>query len=223
MSIKEQAHELAQIQKELLPLIDDLRAILDQETDEIPIYKIEHIIPFMMVRYCNLRNQEIAIKRRIEMLFIMQKAERRYKEMEEEEKEEEEERKEEERKEEKLADKFNKTSTIKRILIHNLNQLLLSIRKEEGSNKDVDKEEREMVLGAINCMLRDLTNDISKMLPIFLELMQQEKLIKEEKKEKEKDKEEEEEEESETIKIVLVDEEEEKKEEKEQKKIIPII
>lgn len=218
MSIKEQAHELAQIQKELLPLIDDLRAILEQETDEIPIYKIEHIIPFMMVRYCNLRNQEIAIKRRIEMLFIMQKAERRYKEMEEERKEEE-----EERKEEKLADKFNKTSTIKRILIHNLNQLLLSIRKEEGSNKDVDKEEREMVLGAINCMLRDLTNDITKMLPIFLELMQQEKLIKEEKKEKEKDKEEEEEE-SETIKIVLVDEEEEeKKEEKEQKKIIPII
>lgn len=89
MSIQKHAHELTQIQKELMPLIKDIRALLEQETEEIPIYKIEQIIPLMMVRYCKLRNQEIATKRLINVWIQMNEAEKRYKEMEEEEEEEE--------------------------------------------------------------------------------------------------------------------------------------
>ena len=101
MSIQQHAHELAQIQKELMPLIEDIRAILEQETEEIPIYKIEQIIPLMMVRYCKLRNQEIATKRLINVWIQMNEAEKRYKEMEEEE-EDEEKKEEKEKEEEKI-------------------------------------------------------------------------------------------------------------------------
>ena len=93
MSIQKHAHELTQIQKELMPLIKDIRALLEQETEEIPIYKIEQIIPLMMVRYCKLRNQEIATKRLINVWIQMNEAEKRYKEMEEEEEEEKKEKK----------------------------------------------------------------------------------------------------------------------------------
>ena len=89
MSIQKHAHELTQIQKELMPLIKDIRALLEQETEEIPIYKIEQIIPLMMVRYCKLRNQEIATKRLINVWIQMNEAEKRYKEKKEEEEEEE--------------------------------------------------------------------------------------------------------------------------------------
>ena len=78
MSIQKHAHELTQIQKELMPLIKDIRALLEQETEEIPIYKIEQIIPLMMVRYCKLRNQEIATKRLINVWIQMNEAEKRY-------------------------------------------------------------------------------------------------------------------------------------------------
>lgn len=98
MSIQKHAHELTQIQKELMPLIKDIRALLEQETEEIPIYKIEQIIPLMMVRYCKLRNQEIATKRLINVWIQMNEAEKRYKEKKEEEEEEEEEEKKEKKK-----------------------------------------------------------------------------------------------------------------------------
>ncbi|KAK8837035.1 hypothetical protein M9Y10_037080 [Tritrichomonas musculus] len=85
---QQQVQELVQMEKELMPLIEDIRALLAQE-EEIPIYKIEHVIPFMMVRYCQLRTKQIAAKRRIEMLMPMAEAKKRYEgKCEEEEKEE---------------------------------------------------------------------------------------------------------------------------------------
>lgn len=109
MSIQKLAHELTQIQKELMPLIKDIRALLEQETEEIPIYKIEQIIPLMMVRYCKLRNQEIATKRLINVWIQMNEAEKRYKEKKEEE--EEEEKKEEKKKKEEKYIKMISTDS----------------------------------------------------------------------------------------------------------------
>lgn len=111
MSIQKHAHELTQIQKELMPLIKDIRALLEQETEEIPIYKIEQIIPLMMVRYCKLRNQEIATKRLINVWIQMNEAEKRYKEKKEEEEEEEEEKKEEKKKKEEKYIKMISTDS----------------------------------------------------------------------------------------------------------------
>lgn len=111
MSIQKLAHELTQIQKELMPLIKDIRALLEQETEEIPIYKIEQIIPLMMVRYCKLRNQEIATKRLINVWIQMNEAEKRYKEKKEEEEEEEEEKKEEKKKKEEKYIKMISTDS----------------------------------------------------------------------------------------------------------------
>lgn len=111
MSIQKHAHELTQIQKELMPLIKDIRALLEQETEEIPIYKIEQIIPLMMVRYCKLRNQEIATKRLINVWIQMNEAEKRYKEKKEEEEEEEEEKKEKKKKKEEKYIKMISTDS----------------------------------------------------------------------------------------------------------------
>ena len=87
MSIKELAQELVQIQKELTPIQEDIYAFLNQK-DEIPIYKIEHVIPFMMYRYCQLINQQVDANRRLDMLVTMQAAKERYDEKAHEEEEE---------------------------------------------------------------------------------------------------------------------------------------
>ena len=95
MSFNELAQELVQIQKELTPIQEDIYAFLNQK-DEIPIYKIEHVIPFMMYRYCQLINQQVDANRRLDMLVTMQAAKERYDEKAHEEEEEKEEEEEEE-------------------------------------------------------------------------------------------------------------------------------
>lgn len=138
MSIQQHAHELAQIQKELMPLIKDIRALLEQETEEIPIYKIEQIIPLMMVRYCKLRNQEIATKRLINVWIQMNEAEKRYKEMEEEE--EEEEKKEEKEKKKKEPKYIKMISTDSDDSPFNFPS---DDEKEEDEEKKEEKEKEE--------------------------------------------------------------------------------
>lgn len=87
MSVQQIAQELVQIQKELTPIQEDIYAFLNQK-DEIPIYKIEHVIPFMMYRYCQLINQQVDANRRLDMLVTMQAAKERYDEKAHEEEEE---------------------------------------------------------------------------------------------------------------------------------------
>lgn len=138
MSIQKHAHELTQIQKELMPLIKDIRALLEQETEEIPIYKIEQIIPLMMVRYCKLRNQEIATKRLINVWIQMNEAEKRYKEKKEEEEEEEEEKKEKKKKkEEKYIKMISTDSDDSPFNFPSDNE------KEEDEEKKEEKEKEE--------------------------------------------------------------------------------
>ena len=138
MSIQKLAHELTQIQKELMPLIKDIRALLEQETEEIPIYKIEQIIPLMMVRYCKLRNQEIATKRLINVWIQMNEAEKRYKEKKEEEEEEEEEKKEKKKKkEEKYIKMISTDSDDSPFNFPSDNE------KEEDEEKKEEKEKEE--------------------------------------------------------------------------------
>ena len=135
MSIQQHAHELAQIQKELMPLIEDIRAILEQETEEIPIYKIEQIIPLMMVRYCKLRNQEIATKRLINVWIQMNEAEKRYKEKKEEEEEEEEEKKEEKKKKEEKYIKMISTDSDDSPFNFSSDDKRIKNRKKKKKNK----------------------------------------------------------------------------------------
>lgn len=136
MSIQKHAHELTQIQKELMPLIKDIRALLEQETEEIPIYKIEQIIPLMMVRYCKLRNQEIATKRLINVWIQMNEAEKRYKEKKEEE-EEEEKKEEKKKKEEKYIKMISTDSDDSPFNFPSDNE------KEEDEEKKEEKEKEE--------------------------------------------------------------------------------
>ena len=136
MSIQKLAHELTQIQKELMPLIKDIRALLEQETEEIPIYKIEQIIPLMMVRYCKLRNQEIATKRLINVWIQMNEAEKRYKEKKEEE-EEEEKKEEKKKKEEKYIKMISTDSDDSPFNFPSDNE------KEEDEEKKEEKEKEE--------------------------------------------------------------------------------
>lgn len=139
MSIQKLAHELTQIQKELMPLIKDIRALLEQETEEIPIYKIEQIIPLMMVRYCKLRNQEIATKRLINVWIQMNEAEKRYKEKKEEEEEEEEEKKEKKKKKEEKYIKMISTDSYD----SPFNFSSDDNEKEEDEEKKEEKEKEE--------------------------------------------------------------------------------
>lgn len=139
MSIQKHAHELTQIQKELMPLIKDIRALLEQETEEIPIYKIEQIIPLMMVRYCKLRNQEIATKRLINVWIQMNEAEKRYKEKKEEEEEEEEEKKEKKKKKEEKYIKMISTDSDD----SPFNFSSDDNEKEEDEEKKEEKEKEE--------------------------------------------------------------------------------